>query len=645
MLRTCFIAAAIFLMANLGKAQVDVLKYANEEAYLNSLIGGFQKLDFKWNLPGEIQIDMNEGLNYLDEKNYELAQTHLTKVLKYDSNFAPARYYRGVCNKMMRRIKSAQADFVWATKLMPDRPEPFIELGDISVLRYALPKANNNYQRASKLSPTSVVPQFKLGSLALFMRETKKATRFFENCNKIDPRFPDAYLAMGILKFRDLATRKEALPFFTKAIVADSSYAMGYYWRGVSYVMDKNNAKAREEWNRAIQLSPGNTFLMMMRGVLLIELNEFEEAFKDLRKAMQATEVDESQAQFRGTMLDNKIDLQNVANYLVRFGYGLNEEAFVNLKKGFCLLLIERRGDALSSISAAQTIEPSATVFYLKAVAFRMAMRHDSAMINYSKALALDPNIFDANKNLAIYKSELNDWKGAYAHLKNMNRIQPGATFTWRLSGLIKYALKDYYGAIIDLTKYIKVDTADYNCLKTRAAARFEIEDYKGAIGDYTEVLQLAQDPQLYMLIAECYFYMKDQKALTILRDGVAKYPGNYDVKLVLAERLADFKYSDEAKSIVREFRHRSPMAFMKGYSNWADFIECKIYANEGKPEKALRQLNALLNTNNPGVDHIFFKAQILIQQGDIQSAKKELLKLKEKKYKPANELIAKYGV
>lgn len=645
MLRTYFIAAAIFLTANIAKAQVDVLKYANEEAYLNSIISGFQKLDFKWNLPGEIQIDMNEGLNYLDEKNYELAQTHLTKVLKYDSSFAPARYYRGVCLKMMRRIKLAQADLVWATKLMPDRPEPFIELGDINVLRYALPKANSNYQKASKLNPSSVVPQFKLGSLALFMRETKRASRFFENCNKIDPKYPDAYLAMGILKFRDLATRKEALPFFSRSIAADSNYAMGYYWRGVSYIMDKNNAKAREEWNRAIQLSPGNTFLLMMRGVLLIELNEFEEAFKDLRKAMQATEVDESQAQFRGTKLDKKIDIQNAANYLVRFGYGLNEDAFVNLKKGYCLMLIDRNEDALSSISNAQAIEPSATAHYLKAVAFRMAARHDSAMNNYTRALALDPNIFDAHKNLAIYKSELYDWKGAYAHLKNMNRIQPGATLTWRLSGLIKYGLKDYYGAIIDLTKYIKVDTADFNCLKTRAAARFEIEDYKGAIGDYNNVLLLTQNPQLYLLISECYFYMKDQQALSVLREGVAKYPGNYDVKLVLAERLADFKYLEEAKSIVKEFRHKSPMVYMKSYSNWADFIECKIYASDGKPEKALRQLNGLMNNNNPGVDHIFFRAQLFIQLGNLNEAKKDLLKLKEMKYKLANELIAKYGV
>jgi tetratricopeptide (TPR) repeat protein len=643
--RIYFTVLVFLFLGRIAEAQVDVLKYSNEDAYLNSLIGGFQKLDFKWNLPGEVQIDMNEGLNFLDEKNYELAQTHLTNVLKYDSNFAPARYYRGVCNKMMRRGKLAQSDLVWASKLMPNRPEPFIELGDISVLRYALPKANSYYQKASKLNPESVVPQFKLGSLAFFMKETKRASRFFENCNKIDPRFPDAYLAMGILKFRDLTTRSQALPFFSKSIAADSSFAMGYYWRGISYIMDKDNAKGREDWNHAIRLSPSNTFLMMMRGLLLIELNEFEEAFKDLRKAMQATQVDENQAQFGATMLDKKIDVQNAANYLVRFGYGLNEEAFINLKKGFCLMLIDRDKDALTSISQAQAIEPTATVFYLKAVAFRMAVKHDSAIYYYTKALELDPNIFDANKNLAIYKSELKDWKGAYAHLRNMSKIQPGASLTWRLSGLIKFGLKDYFGSIIDLTKYLKVDTADFNCLKTRAAARFEIEDYKGALGDYSEVLASVQNPQLYMLMAECHFYMKDEKALSVLKEGVTKYPDNFDIKLVLAERLADFKYSDEAKSILKQFRHKSYLAYTRSYINWADYIECKIYANEGKPEKALRQLNAIVKNSGESNDYLLLRSQLLIQLGETEMAKRDLVKLKEKKYKLANELIAKYGI
>lgn len=86
-------------------------------------------------------------------------------------------------------------------------------------------------------------------------------------------------------------------------------------------------------------------------------------------------------------------------------------------------------------------------------------------------------------------------------------------------------------------------------------------------------------------------------------------------------------------------------MAYMKSYSNWADFIECKIYANDGKPEKALRQLNTLMNNNNPGIDYLFLRAQLFIQLGNVEEARRDLLKLKEKKYKLANDLIAKYGV
>jgi tetratricopeptide (TPR) repeat protein len=627
-------------------AQVDMLKYANEDAYLNSLISGFQKLDFKWNLPGEIQIEMNEGLNYIEEKNFELAQTHLTNVLKYDSNFAPARYYRGVCYKIMRRLKQAEKDLKLASKLLPNQPEPFIELGDLSVLRYVLPKASSYYQKASKLNPVSVVPQFKLGSLALFMRETKKATRFFENCNTINPGYPDAYLAMGILKFRDIATRDQAAAFFTKSIKADSTFAMGYYWRGISFILVKNYAKAREDWTHAIALSPGNIFLILKRGLLLIELDQFEDAFKDLRKALLAYEIDENQAMFDGTMLDKKIDIQNATNYLVRFGYGLNENAFINLKKGFCLLLTERYDDALSSISRAQAFEPSATVFYLKAVAFQMAVKHDSAISYYTKALALDPNIFDANKNLAIYKSELKDWKGAYAHLKNMSRIQPGASLTWRLSGLIKFGLKDYYGAIIDLTKYLKVDTADFNSLKTRASARFEVEDYQGALGDYSDVFASNPDAHLSLLISECHLYLKDQQTIPVLRDAAVRFPLNLDVQFVLAERLADFGHPKEARAVIKDVKKKYMYVKLnRSYAVWSNFVECKIYASEGKTDKALKQLNLIIKENGESSDYLLLRSQILTKQGDLNAAKKDLLKLKERKFKPAKDLLARYSM
>ena len=55
-----------------------------------------------------------------------------------------------------------------------------------------------------------------------------------------------------------------------------------------------------------------------------------------------------------------------------------------------------------------------------------------------------------------------------------MNRIQPGSEVTWRLSGLIKNGLKDYYGAIIDFTRCIKMDSFDIEILNARAIARWK---------------------------------------------------------------------------------------------------------------------------------------------------------------------------
>ena len=77
-----------------------------------------------------------------------------------------------------------------------------------------------------------------------------------------------------------------------------------------------------------------------MRGCLYIELEDYDNAFNDLRKAMRARAVDEERFTVGAqTVLDKRIDLQFAANYLITNGYGLDEKSFGFLKKGFCLLL------------------------------------------------------------------------------------------------------------------------------------------------------------------------------------------------------------------------------------------------------------------------------------------------------------------
>src|SRR5690606_31978073 len=227
------------------------------------------------------------------------------------------------------------------------------------------------------------------------------------------PRFPHAFMMQGLLKFKARKKDNESIKLFDKAIAADSTYAPTYFWKGLAWITLDRPDEGLSSWTKLSTLAPHNTFYTFMRGFLLIEIGDFDNAFNDLRKAMKAIAVDEEKFVGGQTILDKKIDLQFAANYLITNGYGLNETSFSLLKKGFCLLLAGNPKTAVEEIKKAEAIEPSGTVFFLQALAYEHSGDHKSAFRYYSKALEKDIDNFDAHKKRSVYRTELQDWKGA----------------------------------------------------------------------------------------------------------------------------------------------------------------------------------------------------------------------------------------
>jgi tetratricopeptide (TPR) repeat protein len=58
-------------------------------------------------------------------------------------------------------------------------------------------------------------------------------------------------------------------------------------------------------------------------------------------------------------------------------------------------------------------------------------------------------------------------------------------------NGLAKYHLTDYYGAIEDFTKAIKVNPNDADTYYNRGVAKSSLGDIKGAIADFTKAIKI----------------------------------------------------------------------------------------------------------------------------------------------------------
>ena len=66
---------------------------------------------------------------------------------------------------------------------------------------------------------------------------------------------PTVYLNVGIL-FLNQDSPKDAVTYFDKAIALDATKAEGYYYRGLAQVQNKNNAAAKADFEKVLELAP-----------------------------------------------------------------------------------------------------------------------------------------------------------------------------------------------------------------------------------------------------------------------------------------------------------------------------------------------------------------------------------------------------
>ena len=368
----------------------------------------------------------------------------------------------GSVKKILANSMKQGKIFYMLKGLTQNTPQSMLNSESYIISKMFLIRRLTSMKRQSSSIPQMVQAYYNLGSLALTKGDLRKGLKYYQKCNEVNPKFPQAYMMQGLVKFLARKKDTESIALFDKAVSADSAYALTYLWRGLAYISLEKPNECLKNWNALIRREPDNSLYTLLRGFLYIELGDFDNAFNDLRKAMRLRAVDDERFTAGQTVLDKRIDLQYAANYLITNGYGLDEKSFGFLKKGFCLLLAGKHKEAIDEIRKSERIQPSATVYFIEALAYEHFGDHYTALTYYNKALALDNDIFDAHKKRSVYRTELKDWKGAHQDFDDMLRLQPQSPAVFRLRGLSRSVEGDYNGAIEDLTKFMKTDSTDY---------------------------------------------------------------------------------------------------------------------------------------------------------------------------------------
>ena len=170
---------------------------------------------------------------------------------------------------------------------------------------------------------------------------------------------------------------------------------------------------------------------------------------------------------------------------------------------------------AIELFGKAIRLNPENTLAYT-ARSFTYYKLHDlkNAIADAEQVIAINPKMVSIYLNLARYKVENLDTSGAIRCLNKAITEYPNYCNAYMIRGSIKYALKNYQGAVNDATNAIRVEPDDTMKLDSvfyayafRAMAVHKLDDNERAFKDMDTAMKLAPThPRVLYTMGRLYF-------------------------------------------------------------------------------------------------------------------------------------------
>ena len=254
-----------------------------------------------------------------------------------------------------------------------------------------------------------------------------------------------------------------ALADYTRAVAIDSNYADAYNNRGNVYLNQKKWDLAVADYTRAITINPNLAEAYNNRGLAYHQLEDFNKARENFQRAAQLHLAQGNTAAYQDTI--------KLVNSLERSGRALVETYF---NRGNHYYKEEKWDLAVADYTRAIAINPNlAEAYYNRGFIYNKLQKWDLAVADFTQFIRLNPNNADAYINRGLVYEEQQRWDLAVADYTRSLAINPNLARVYINRGLIYSRLGDINKAKGNLQ---------------RAAELFLTQ---GRMGDYLGVITL----------------------------------------------------------------------------------------------------------------------------------------------------------
>ena len=408
-------------------------------------------------LATQVQAKLQQGLNYHQQGQLDIAQRLYREVLEIQPRQADSLHLLGVIAAQSNRHQDAIDLISKAIAIIPTNPHFYLNRGLALKEVHRIDEAIVNYDKAIALDPT-LADVYASRAIALIeLNRYEEAVDSGNRAVAINPNHAIAHFNLG-MALKNLNRPEAAISCFDKAVALDPDHEEAYSNRGRILAQLNQHDAAIDSFNRAIELNPDRVLDIYNLGIQQANLLQYESAIATFNRAIAAN-----------------------PNYV---------EAYAS--RGDAQKELQQFEAAIASYDQAIAIKPDfSQVHSNRGAAFSALQLYDAAIASYDRAIAINPDFAEAYSNRGVVYKELKLLESAAASFERAYTIKPDYAAAYSNHGTIFTDLKLLHEAICDFDCAISIAPDYAHAYSNRGVVYQELNQLEQAISDYSRAIEI----------------------------------------------------------------------------------------------------------------------------------------------------------
>jgi tetratricopeptide (TPR) repeat protein len=309
-------------------------------------------------------------------------------------------------------------------------------------------------------------------------------------------------------------------------LVLDSLEIQEIFKEAVSDYEREDYNSALEKFNLVIKYQPTNAEAYGYRASEMYFTDmDFYDAFEDVDKAIQLGSKDPRWYALRGDIL---MELEETEQAIADYTFALEHSApdsMVLFKRSMSYFFLEKNDSALADINAAIKLAPAnAGMFYLRALIYQRTEQYAQAAVDYERYGKLEQGDGEFYINMAACKNEAYNYAGALADAAKGVALNGDPLAANYEMGRASLGLKDYAKAVDYFSFYIQKETTYADVYYLRGRAYMQLKEEEKALADWDKAIELLPAyAEPFLEKGKYYQHEKDfDKATRVFTQGLA---------------------------------------------------------------------------------------------------------------------------